>query len=118
VTPTPDRSYFTGLLTGLAAAAVVVHLWFAVLLAPLRDTYAELGADTIPPLTKVVISPIWLWGIPVAAGALVAGLIATRPRRLGPYAACALMLATTVVATWWCSQSPLREMADAIKLQP
>ena len=117
--PSPDRTFVTGLVTGLVAAGVLVHVWFAVLLAPLRDTYAELGgksvSDVVPCLTNLVIHPAWLWGVPLAGTALVIALITRRPRRLGPYVACAMLLASTLVVTWVMSQSPLGALADNIR---
>ncbi len=109
-----DRTFYTGMLTGVAVAAVAVQIWFATLLAPLRDTYAEFGA-AIPPLTSLVISRAWQLGVPLAGAAVVLALIAKRPQRLGPYVATALMLLVTVVVTWWASQGPLRALADDIK---
>jgi hypothetical protein len=113
----PDRSFFSGMLTGVAAAAVVVQIWFAVLLAPLRETYSELNATAIPPLTAIVISRAWQIGVPLAGAAVVLALIGRRPSRLGPYLACAMMLAMTCAVTWWCSQSPLRALAEGINDQ-
>lgn len=111
--------YTNGLFTGLAAAAVLVHAWFAVLLAPLRETYKEFGdgAD-IPRLTQLMVDPAWLWGATAAGAALVVALIVRRPARRGPYVATALLLVTTVAATFVLSQTPLRQLADKIKAEP
>jgi hypothetical protein len=106
-----SEGFFPGVLTGLVAAGVLVHVWFAVLLGPLRETYADVGeAGRIPGLTLIVVSPAWLWGMPVIAAALVCGLWLKRPRRLGPYVACAVMVATTLAATWVLSQTPLEQL--------
>jgi hypothetical protein len=114
----PNRAFSNGLLTGLSIAAVVVHAWFAVLLAPLRETYADIvssGIGGVPCLTELVVHPAWLWGVPAVGVALVIALIVTRPARRGPYLACALLLLATVTATWVLSQTPLRELAGDIK---
>ena len=102
------------MLTGAVAAGALVHAWFAVLLAPLQGTYAELAdPDSVPWLTTVVIHPAWLWGMPAVAAAIVVALYVKRPRRRGPYVASALLVATTLAATWLLSQTPLRALADA-----
>lgn len=114
--PEERGSYGAGVLTGLIAAGALVHAWFAALLAPLRATYGELAdPDSVPGLTALVIHPAWLWGMPVALAAVAVALAVKRPRRLGPYAASAVLALTTVVATWVLSQTPLRELAGKIK---
>jgi hypothetical protein len=108
--------YVAGILTGLVAAGALVHVWFAVLLGPLRASYAELAdPDSVPGLTALVVHPAWLWGVPVVAIAIVIALIVKRPRRLGPYAASALLLTATLVTTWVLSQTSAHELADKIQ---
>ena len=116
---TERDGYVTGMFAGFVAAAVLVHVWFAVLLAPLRDMYddvSEVDGERIPALTHLVVHPAWLWGVPIAGAALCVALYVRRPRRVGPYAASALLLVTTLVATWVLSQTPARELANTIKL--
>jgi hypothetical protein len=114
----PNPSFANGLFTGIAAAAVLVHVWFAVLLAPLRETYAEFtdsASQIVPCLTWAMIHPAWLWGVPAVGAALVVALIVRRPARRGPYIACAALLLVTLVATWVLTQTPLRRLADDIR---
>ncbi len=114
----PGHAFTNGLFTGLAAAAVLVHAWFAVLLAPLRDTYRDFGDADLPCLTQLMIAPAWLWGMTATGAVLVVLLVARRPARRGPYVATALMLLATVVATFVLSQTPLRQLADKISDEP
>lgn len=102
-----------GIATGVAAAAVLVHVWLAIELADYRDTYRDFGGP-LPAATRLVLSLPWRWGVPAAGAIAIAGLVTRRPRRLWSYLALALTLASTVVATYYLSQLPLRELAGKI----
>jgi hypothetical protein len=115
-TARPQPPFVLGIVTGLAAAAVLVHVWFATLLGDMRAAYAELGGP-IPGITRLVITPLWLWGVPVLGALSVAALIARRPRRVGPYVATCALLAITLALTWHFSQAPITELAGQVKAE-
>ena len=109
-----DKSFVHGVLLGLAAAAVLLHVWLAVRLAPFRELYAQFGGK-IPKLTLFVLSPLWLWAVPVIAASEIAVLAWRRPRRSLDYLVLAGALLVTLLATWHYSQAPIHEMADSIR---
>jgi hypothetical protein len=110
----PGRAGFAhGIAAGIAAAAVLVHVWLAVELASMRGMYRELGGP-VPQATRLVLSRGWLLGVPIAGAFAVAMLVARRPRRLVLYVAVAAALVATAVVTNYLSTLPMRELAGNI----
>ena len=111
---TGEGAFARGVLTGVAASAVLAQIWLAVELAPMRAMYGELDGS-LPALTSLVISPYWLWGVPGLGAIGVAALARRRPVGLAIYALTALALALLVAATWRFANAPLHELADKIQ---
>ncbi len=111
----PARTSFAnGIATGIAVAAVAVHVWLAFELAAFRGMYADFGG-TIGAGTRLVLTAGWRWGVPAAGAAAVGALIFVRPKRLGPYAAVAVVMVATALATWYLARSPIYELAGNIR---
>ncbi len=110
-----DRTFEQGLFTGLGRARSLVQFWFAVVLASYRQMYADMEVTDLPAMTRLVISPAWLWGVPIVVLAAVGALIFVRPRRLGPYIATATLVIATTCTTWWFAQKPVNDLAGEIK---
>jgi hypothetical protein len=111
---TSEGAFARGALTGVAASAVLVQIWLAVELAPMRAMYDQF-TGSLPALTSLVISPYWLWGAPGAGAIAVALLARRRPPGLVIYLLTALALVLVVAATWRFANAPLHELADAIR---
>jgi hypothetical protein len=110
----PGDSFERGVYVGIASTAVLVHVWLAFQLAPLRATYAEFGAP-LPALTSLAVSPYWLWGIPLVGAVGVGALAARRPKRKLVYALAAAALVLLAIASWRWGEAPLRDVASAIR---
>jgi hypothetical protein len=103
-------TFVHGAFAGIALAAVAAHVWLAVMLAPLRDAYRDMGSARIP----FVLAGWWRWGVPLAGFVGIAALVARRPRSIVPYACLALALAAATIATWRIAYAPLDTLAGNI----
>ena len=88
---------------------MLIHVWLATQLGELRTTYAQFGGP-IPSITRLTISPAWIWGTPALGALATVMLIMRRPRASAPYVVLAVVLAATVVGTWYGSQLPLSDI--------
>ncbi len=102
-------TFVHGAFAGIALASIAAHVWLAVMLAPLRDAYRDMGG-AVP----FVLAGWWRWGVPFAGVAGVATLVVRRPRSLVPYAALALVLVALTIATWRIAYAPLDSLAGNI----
>jgi hypothetical protein len=107
-----DNRFTAGVFTGLATAGVVIQVCLGFLMSGLSDMYKEFGNVAIPGITRLVISPIWLWGVPFVGLVAVSALAAKQPRRLGPYLATAALLIVTIALTWHFAQAPMDALGD------
>ncbi|HSN29708.1 MAG TPA: hypothetical protein VLT45_25650 [Kofleriaceae bacterium] len=103
-------TFVHGAFAGIALASIAAHVWLAMMLAPLRDAYRDMGSTGIP----FVLAGWWRWGVPLAGVAGVAALVARRPRSVVPYAALALALVAAAIATWRIAYAPLDSLAGNI----
>ncbi len=110
----PDDSFSRGALTGVAGSAVLAQGWLGVKLEPLREMYTLFGAD-IPALTSLMISPLWLVGVPIVGLLAVAALAVRRPRGALAYWIVAATVVLLVVATWHFAQAPIFERANLVQ---
>ncbi len=108
----PEFAYGVG--TGIAIAAVLAQLWLAYELRHLADMYRDMQAQALPALTRLMITPVWRWGMPVAGAAAVTGLVVVRPRAAWAYGVAAAALVIFVASTWYFSQVPIFQMAGDI----
>jgi hypothetical protein len=120
--PHATHPFGAGLATGFALAALLVQAYFIHAVTPYRQMYREfVGAEMwvhgqpLPPLTALVISPVWLWGVPVAGALGIAAVVWRRPRALWPYLVVAGALVATVVVTWAFFDAPIAALAGNIK---
>jgi hypothetical protein len=109
--PAASPTFFHGALAGVAVAAVIAQAWLAVQLEPLRGAYKEMGTAALP----FALKSWWLYGAPAAGVALVAALVAVRPRQLAAYALAAALLVGAAIATWHFAYAPLWELAGNIQ---
>jgi hypothetical protein len=104
-----------GVAVGVAASAVLAHLWLAVVLADAAKMYRDFADFAMPPLTRLVTATPWLWGVPAVGAVVVAWLVARRARSLVGYVVVAALLVATLVGTWHFAQAPIAELADNIR---
>ena len=105
--PGASPTFVHGAFAGVAVAAVVAQAWLAVQLEPLRGAYRDMGTAALP----FALKSWWLYGVPAAGVAVVAGLVVLRPRQLAVYAASAVILVGAALATWHFAYAPLWELA-------
>lgn len=117
--PHATHPFGAGLATGFALAALLVQTYFIHAVGPYRQMYREFSgaelASVVPPLTALVISPAWLWTVPVAGAFGIAAVVWRRPRALWPYLLVAGALVATVVVTWAFFDAPISALAGNIK---
>jgi len=110
----PPTSFAHGVVTGIAAAAVLVQVFLAWELASFREMYKDFGG-TLPAATKIVLTSGWRLGVPVVSAIAIVALIVRRPRIAWPYLAAALVIVAATLATWWLARAPLYELAGNIR---
>ena len=109
-------SFFDGVVTGVAAAAVLVQLFLAWELASFREMYKDLGGQ-LPAATRLVLTSAWRWGVPAAGLVAIVVLVVRRPRAAWPYLVVALVIVAATFATWWLARMPVYELAGAIRAE-
>jgi hypothetical protein len=108
-------SYVRGIATGFAIAMYLLQLALALSVIPQSELVVrDFGADVVPGIFKLVVSSAWRWGVPAASAALLALVIARRPRALWPYLALAVGLAVAVAVSWFGAHAPITALAGAI----
>jgi hypothetical protein len=110
-------SFVHGALSGMAAAAVLAHVWLAIQLAPALDAYKAMGGASMPGLRAAVfvLRARWLWGVPAVGLVALVALLVRRPRSLVPYAVLAVLLIATAISTWHFAYAPMTALADNIQ---
>jgi len=106
----PAPTFFHGAFAGVAIAAVVAQVWLVVQLSPLRGAYKDFGTAALP----FALETWWLYGVPAAGVATVAGLVVARPRQAAVYAVAAVVLIGLAIATWHFAYAPLWSLATNI----
>ena len=102
------------LLAGVAAIAIGLHAWLATSFGELRAFYADLPAD-LPVATRLVLSPVWCWGVPVAGAIMLAVVVALRPRSRLPYALLAIIVLAALAITHHYAWAPLHELSAKLR---
>jgi hypothetical protein len=73
-------TYLDGIGTGIAVLAIAAACWIGLHSQQLAVMYRDMSGGALSGMTKLVLSPAWIYGAPVAlVGALVA-LHVWRPR--------------------------------------
>jgi hypothetical protein len=101
-----------GVGTGLGAAALLALLWLANQISVYSDMYRELGNARLPTLTRMVLGPVWHFGVPGAAFALALFALFMRIRH-GTLLV-ALLTIGLVVVTYLGLFAPLTQLAGNI----
>jgi hypothetical protein len=110
-----DRPGFGhGVFAGFCGFIVLVQLALASQLADLESMYRDFGTVKLPLLTRITISPAWMWGTPLLGMGLVAALLVKRPRSYAYYVAAALVLAIVAGVTYWYPRAPIYALAGNI----
>jgi hypothetical protein len=110
----PPTSFADGVITGIAAAAVLVQLFLAWELGSFSRMYKDFGGQ-LPAATRLVLTSGWRLGLPGVGAAAIAALIVRRPRASWPYVVVALVIVAATLATWWFARMPLYELAGNIR---
>ena len=105
-------TYLDGVGTGFAAIAVLAACYLAWASVRLVAMYADFAAP-LPAITRVVLHPAWIYGLPIALVAAGLGTLAWRPRH-GFVALAAVAIA--VDAFWYLAAwAPIHEIAGSIR---
>ena len=107
-----------GFATGMVAlVSAELIAWGVVVAAPYRDAYREFQGE-LPAVTRVALSPGWIWALVAALALSAAGLNLTarlseraRANSLAVLAALAVGLA---IGTAWAGVYPFTQLAGTI----
>jgi hypothetical protein len=116
-TPIDTPSYVRGIATGLAIAMALLQLMLALYVIPQGELVVrEFETAAVPGIFKLVVSSAWQCGVPAASAALLALVIARRPRPVWPYLALAVALAVAVAVavSWLGAHAPITALAGAV----
>ncbi len=80
---------------------ILVHALLAVVMTFQRLDHPPGYYDTMPVYFRVIISPAWIYGIPLAGAAALVHLLTRGPAGRGGYLGTAVVLAVTAIATWY-----------------
>lgn len=108
-------SFVHGVLAGFGGVLVLIQLVLANDLRGVEGMYREFGDIHISALTKLTLSPAWLWGMPLVGAAAIVGLLIRRPRSLVLYVALAAVLAAATIMTWYYPRAPIYALAGNIQ---
>lgn len=115
---TEERSptFVQGVLAGFGGALVLAMFVLAYEYKGYTQMYRDIGGATVhlPALTKLTLSPVWLWGVPALGAAAVAHLVIRRPRSGVLYACVAGLLVVATVMTWYYPRAPIMALAGSI----
>ena len=110
--------FWTGVSSGLAAAALMLQLWFASHAHDMQLMYRDFRA-AVPATTKLVLHPGWAWGMPVVIAVLLGTMLTIRGRRPALARTLTIVAAVAAIAifamSYWASQAPIRALAGNIK---
>jgi hypothetical protein len=110
----PRAGFGHGVFAGFCGFVVLVQLAFASQLADVAEMYRDFGDVKLPLLTRITISPAWMWGTPLVGIAVVAALLAKRPRSYVPYVVAAVALVIVAAVTYWFPRAPIYALAGNI----
>ena len=110
--------FASGFATGVVALVCAeIIAWGVIVAAPYREVYREFQGD-LPAVTRVALSPGWIFGLVAALGLAAAGLNLSsrwseraRAVALGVLAAVAVGLA---IGTAWAGVYPFAQLAGTI----
>ena len=111
--------FWTGVSGGLAAAALLLQLWFASYAHDMQLMYRDFSAAALPATTKLVLHPGWAWGMPVVIAILLGTMLTIRGRRPALARMLAIVAAVAAIAifamSYWASQAPIHALAGNIR---
>ncbi len=110
--------FWTGFGGGLAAAALLLQLWFANHAQDMQRMYRDFGS-ALPGVTRLVLHPVWVWGTPIVIIALLGWMMAVRIQRPARARNLAIVAAVAAIAifaiSYWASQAPIYALAGNIR---
>lgn len=115
---TEQRSptFVQGVLAGFGGALVLALFVLASEYEGYAGMYRDIGGANLhlPALTRLTLSPVWLWGVPTLGAAGVAYLVIRRPRSAVVYACVAGLLVVATLMTWYFPRAPIMALAGNI----
>jgi hypothetical protein len=103
-----------GVFAGFCGFVVLLQLAFASQLSDVAAMYRDFGDVKLPLLTRITISPVWMYSTPLLGIAVMAALLVKRPRSYAIYAAVALVLVVVAAVTYWYPRAPIYALAGNI----
>lgn len=109
-------TFAQGVLAGFGGALVLALFVLAYEYEDYARMYRDIGGINVrlPALTKLTLSPIWLWGVPALGAAAVGYLVIRRPRSGVLYACVAGLLVVATAMTWYYPRAPIMALAGNI----
>jgi hypothetical protein len=105
-------TYGDGIATGLAVIAIAAACYLSIASLRLVPMYAEFGDVVLPGVTRLVLHPAWLYGVPVA---LISALVVLHVRRPRHGIAALAVIATGFDVFWyWAAWAPVHALAGNI----
>lgn len=115
---TEQRSptFAQGVLVGFGGTLVLALFMLADAYADYAQLYRDIGGTSVrlSALTRLTLTPEWLWGVPALGAAAVAYLVIRRPRSAVVYACVAGLLLVATVMTWYYPRASILALADGI----
>ncbi len=109
--------FWTGVSGRLAAAALLLQLWFANHAHEMQLMYRDFRA-ALPATTKLVLHPGWAWGMPIVIAVLLGTMLTIRGRRPVLARTLAIVAAVAAIAifamSYLASQAPIHALAGNI----
>ena len=109
--------FWHGAFAGFCGFVVLVQLVFASRLGDVASMYRDFGEVPLPLLTRITISPAWMWGTPLLGIAAVAALLVKRPRAIAFYIVVAVVVVTLAAMTYWYPQAPIYALSGNISAE-
>lgn len=115
------RPFAQGICVGFSVAMLLAQAYlvrFGMMLRGMFGIDGDYGffpdENALPTATRMVLSRVWLFGMPAVGAITVAMLVWRRPRVLWPYLLVLALLALTAGATWYFADAPISELAGRI----
>lgn len=115
------RPFAQGICVGFSVAMLLAQAYLARFGMTLRGMfgldgdYAFFpGEDALPTATRMVLSRVWLFGMPTVGAITIAMLVWRRPRVVWPYLLVLALLSVIAGATWYFADAPISELAGRI----
>ncbi|MDQ3366381.1 MAG: hypothetical protein M3680_13230 [Myxococcota bacterium] len=105
-------TYGDGLGAGVAALAIAAAWYLAVASLRLGAMYADFGDVALPAITRVVLHPAWLYGVPIALVSAFVVLHLRRPRH--GLVGLALAAITIDLVWYWAAWAPIHALAGKL----